>query len=124
MAPTNANAATADGATFHERMLDRGLEDPDFRVQYESQRRQIAAIDEIVNRLNALREQAGTSKADLARAVGKNEASIQRLLINPANPELRTVVALADALGADVQIVARKSPAHRRRAAAEVTEVS
>jgi DNA-binding XRE family transcriptional regulator len=108
--------------SFHDRLRDRELEDPEFRAEYESQRRQIAAIDEIVNRLDSLREQMGMSKADLARAVGKNEASIRRLLTNPVNPELRTVVALAEVLGADVQIIPRKAPARRRRANPQVTE--
>jgi hypothetical protein len=35
------------------------------------------------------------------------------------NPELRTVVAMAEALDADVRIVPRKRPARRRSRAAE-----
>jgi DNA-binding phage protein len=49
------------------------------------------------------------SKADLAREIGKNPAAIRRLLtLDGANPELRTVVAMANALDADIQIVPRK----------------
>jgi len=50
-----------------------------------------------------------------SRPVGKNEASIRRLLTAPVNPELRTVVALADALDADIRIVPRKRTAARRK---------
>jgi Helix-turn-helix len=42
------------------------------------------------------------TKAELAREIGKNPASVRRLFTAPANPELRTVVAMADALAADV----------------------
>jgi len=55
------------------------------------------------------------TKAELAREIGKNEASIRRLLTAPVNPELRTVVALADALDADIKIVPRKRAAARRK---------
>jgi hypothetical protein len=48
------------------------------------------------------------TKADLAREIDKNPAAIRRLLTAPVNPELRTVVAMADALDADVRIVPRK----------------
>lgn len=58
----------------------------------------------------------GLSKAHLAREIGKHPASVRRLLTAPANPELRTVVALADALDADVQVVPRR--ATRRKSAA------
>jgi transcriptional regulator with XRE-family HTH domain len=67
-----------------------------------------------------LREQHGLSKADLAREVGKHPASIRRLLTAPANPELRTVVAMASALGADVRIVPRKGTRHSARSRSAV----
>jgi len=50
------------------------------------------------------------SKAELARAIDKHPASVRRLLTAKGNPELATVVALADALGADVVVVPRKKP--------------
>ena len=40
------------------------------------------------------------TKAELAREIGKNPASVRRLYAASANPELRTVVAIADALDA------------------------
>lgn len=45
------------------------------------------------------------SKAELARAIGKEPSSIRRLFTADVNPELRTVVAVVDALGAEVKIV-------------------
>ena len=58
--------------TYHDRRLARRLkEDPEFRAEFERQRREIAQIDSIVRQLDELREQAGMSKAELARAIGK-----------------------------------------------------
>ena len=105
---TTPDHPTVRDTGYHDRRLARRLEDPVFRAEYERQRREIDAVDTIVHMLDELREQHGLSKADLARAIGKNPASVRRLLTAPVNPELRTVVAIAEALDADVQIVPRK----------------
>jgi len=100
----------------HDRRLQRRLrESPEFRAGFERQQREIAAIDAVINTLDELRTERNLTKAELAREIGKNEASIRRLLTAPANPELRTVVALADALDADIRIIPRKRPAARRK---------
>ena len=102
------NDEPAQDTSYHDRRLVRRLEDPAFLAEYERQRREIDALDAIVRELDALREQAGMSKADLARAIDKNPASVRRLLTAPVNPELRTVVAMAEALDADIVLVPRK----------------
>ncbi len=103
----------AKSSSYHDRRLARRLrDDPEFRAEFERQRREIAIIDSIVGQLDALREQHAWSKAELAREIGKNASVIRRMLTAPANPELRTVVAMANALDADVRIV----PRQRRRA--------
>lgn len=108
-----------DKASFHDRWLEDKLADPEFREEFERQRREIATIDAIVNELESVRSDLGMSKADLARAVGKHPASIRRLLTaRGGNPELRTVVAIADALGLEVQLVAKKASRPRSPAAA------
>jgi len=94
------------------------LEDPEFKAEYERQRRAIAGIDEIVGRLDALRVEYDLSKAELARAIDKNPASVRRLLTAKGNPELGTIVAIADALDADVVVVPRKRSSRRRKAVA------
>jgi len=76
-------------------------------AEYERHQRAIAAIDEIVNRPDALRVARALSKAELARAIDKNPASLRRLFTAKGNPELGTVVAMADALGTDVVVVPR-----------------
>lgn len=100
----------------HDRRLQRRLrESPEFRAEFERRQREIAAIDAVITTLDELRTERNLTKAQLAREIGKNEASIRRLLTAPVNPELRTVVALADALDADIRIVPRKRTAARRK---------
>jgi DNA-binding phage protein len=108
--------ATIQDTSLHDRWLEEQLEDPEFRAEYERERREIAVIDDIVNALDGLRAASGLSKADLAREIGKNPASVRRLLTAPGNPELRTIVAIADVLDAEIRVVPRK---RRRRPATD-----
>jgi DNA-binding XRE family transcriptional regulator len=111
------NKAGAQDTSHHDRRLARRLEeDPEFAAEFERQKRAIQAIDAIVNTLDDLRDEHGFTKSALAEMIGKNPASIRRLLTAPVNPELRTVVAMADALDADVLVVPRKRSGRRRRA--------
>jgi DNA-binding phage protein len=98
-------------ASFHDRLLTDRMKDPEFRAEFERASREIKAIDAIVNELDSLRATHGMTKAELAREIGKNPASVRRLFTAPSNPELRTVIAMADALDADVVVV----PRSRRR---------
>lgn len=113
-----ARKTTKLDTSYHDQRLARLLEDPEFKAEYERQRRAIAAIDAIVNSLDALRAEHDLSKAELARAIDKNPASVRRLLTAKGNPELATVVAIADALDADVVVVPRKKTSRRRKAVA------
>jgi DNA-binding phage protein len=116
-------AAKVD-TSYHDRRLARRLEeDPQFRAEYERVTQEVRAIDTIVDALDDLREAQGLSKADLARAIDKNPASVRRLLTARGNPELRTIVAIAEALDAEVKIVPRRRAKRtsRRRRAAVVT---
>jgi DNA-binding phage protein len=117
-----ATARSAEQNTsYHDRRLARRLrEDPEFREEFERQRREIAAVDAIVNRLDALRDLRGMSKAELAREIHKNPAAVRRLLTASGNPELRTVIAMAEALDADVQIVPRKRSARAKLRSREI----
>ena len=119
---TKTGRTTKLDTGHHDRRLARRLkEDAEFRAEYERASQEVAAIDAIVHMLDDLREAHGLSKADLARAIDKNPASIRRLLTSRGNPELRTVVALAAALDAEVKIVPRrraKAKLQRGRAAA------
>lgn len=93
--------------SFHDQLLANRMQDPEFGAEFERASREIRAIDAIVNTLDSMRNMQGMTKAELAREIGKNPASVRRLLTAQSNPELRTVVAMADALDADVVIVPR-----------------
>jgi DNA-binding phage protein len=115
MATARTNRPATQDTSFHDRRLARRLrEDPEFREEFERQQREIAAIDHIVHSLDALRAKHGLTKAELARAIDKNPAAVRRLLTASGNPELRTVVAMAEALDAEVQIVPRKGTKRRK----------
>ncbi len=93
---------------YARRREERLAADPEYRAEYERQLRATQAIDAIINELDALRVEHDYSKAELARMINKNPASVRRLLTAAGNPELGTIVALADALEADVVLVPRK----------------
>jgi DNA-binding phage protein len=94
------------------------MRDPEFRGEFERARTETRAVDAIVNALDDLRADHGMTKAELAREIDKNPASIRRLLtLDGANPELRTVVAMANALDADIRLVPRSKRRRSRRPA-------
>jgi DNA-binding phage protein len=95
--------------SLHDRLLSQQLQDPEFRKVFEREKAELEAIDRIINSLESLRDAHHVSKARLARSIGKQESAVRRLLTAPGNPTLRTVVAVADALDADVAIVSRGS---------------
>jgi DNA-binding XRE family transcriptional regulator len=110
---TTSTKRNARDSSFHERWLQEQLADPEFREEFEREQRELRSIDAIVNKLDHLREQHGITKAELAREIGKHPAAVRRMLTAPCNPELRTVVAMADALDAEVVIMPRKGRARR-----------
>ncbi len=80
--------------------LARDLEDPDFLRQYVVESIRIATIDTVVNALDEAREAAGLSKAELARAIQVEPATIRRLFASDkSNPTLGTLAEVAAALG-------------------------
>ena len=103
----------------HKRRVAERMQDPEFRAEYERTRQELAQVNEIMRELDALRINAGLSKAQLARAIGRNDAVVRRLFTADVNPELRTIAALAAALDARIQIVPRRKPRtpHAGRAA-------
>lgn len=104
--------------TRHRRFLQEQLADPEFRAEYERASAEIAQVDEVMAALDRLRLQAGCSKADLARRIGKQPAAIRRLFTAEVNPELRTIAALASALGAELRVVPQAEEDPRKVAAA------
>jgi ribosome-binding protein aMBF1 (putative translation factor) len=103
---------------FHERRLQERMKDSAFRSEYERSRRRIAQIDTIMQRLNELRIGGGLSKAELARRIHKEPATVRRLFSSEVNPTLDTIIALAEELGAQLHVVAPKKPTGRGGSAA------
>lgn len=100
--------------SYHRRKTAARMQDLEFRAEYERARRELAQVNEVMRQLDALRQEAGLSKAELAREIGRNDAAVRRLLTAQVNPELRTVAAIAAALGAEIRIVPRKAARPRR----------
>lgn len=96
--------------SFHERYVAEAMQDPEFRQEYETERKRIEQIDAVVRSLDTLRAQAGLSKAELARRISKNPAVVRRLFSAQGNPELGTIAAIAIALGAEIKVVAVQPP--------------
>lgn len=103
--------------SFHSRLMAAQMDDPEFREEYERASAEIALVDSVIRQLDALREEAGLSKAELARLIHRNASSIRRLFSSAQNPELLLVASIAVELGADIQVVSRK-PRKRKRTSA------
>ena len=102
--------------------LAADLEDPEFLRDYVVESMRIATIDRLVNELDEAREAAGLSKAELARAIGAEPASIRRLFANGhSNPTLGTLAEVASALGMQVTLTALPA-AERRKVTAPLLE--
>lgn len=102
--------------TYRERRLAERLRDPEFKAAYLRAQRSIAQVDTVMRSLDKLREAAGMSKAQLAREMDKNPASIRRLFTSEVNPELKTIALMAAALDAELVVKPRKKrPVRARR---------
>jgi len=85
--------------------LARDLEDPAFLREYITESMRIATIDSIINALDDARVEAGMSKAELARAIDAEPATVRRLFAaNQSNPTLGTIAEVAAALGLRVTV--------------------
>lgn len=87
------------------------LEDPEFARQFAVESVRISTIDAVVNVLDEARVVAGMSKAQLAREIGSQPATIRRLFTaGHVNPTLGTVAEVAAALG--FEVVVRPATGH------------
>ncbi|HEX3932846.1 MAG TPA: helix-turn-helix transcriptional regulator [Nocardioides sp.] len=85
--------------------LARDLENPEFLREYIAESMRIATIDAIVNALDDARQAAGLSKAELARAIQAEPATIRRLFSSDKiNPTLGTLAEVAAALGLRITV--------------------
>lgn len=99
---------------LHERRREQRLQDPEYRAAYERAAREVAQTDALIRQLDSLRVDLGISKAELARRVNRNASSVRRLFTSSqVRPELPLIVALADALGAELRVVPRAGQEQR-----------
>lgn len=92
----------------YQRRRARELEDPTFEAEYRQARAEIAQVDAVMSKLDALREASGISKAELARLIGRNPSTVRRLFTAEVNPELKTIAAIASVLGARLEIISEE----------------
>lgn len=100
--------------SLHERRRAERMQDPEYRMAYERAAHEVAQTDAVIRELDSLRVGLGMSKAELARRVNRNASSVRRLFTaSQARPELPLIIALADALGAEVRVVPRAAEARQ-----------
>jgi ribosome-binding protein aMBF1 (putative translation factor) len=88
---------------------ERTLSTPEARERYRRTRATIEAIQRMLQVIDAERERAGLSKSELARRIGTSPATLRRLLTSPeANPTLKTMIGLFDALDVEVELRPRR----------------
>jgi DNA-binding phage protein len=104
-------------ASFFARWQAEQMEDPEYAREYKRARAEIDQVDAIMRQLDALRRQAGVKKSQLARMIGKDPSTVRRLFTAEVNPELKTVVALAAALDAEITLRPRRARAPREKRA-------
>jgi DNA-binding phage protein len=109
-----------------QQLREQRMQRPEFRERYERTRGVIAQIQDIMSLIDAQREAAGLSKAELARQAGMHPVAVRRLLSSGAgSPTLKTLLELMDALGIEMRLqprtppkLAKQSQGQRRRAPA------
>ncbi|MHB8293123.1 MAG: helix-turn-helix transcriptional regulator [Acidimicrobiales bacterium] len=124
--PNAQQPTTALDTDHYRRRRSVELHDPAFREAYEQARTEIAQVDSVMRQLDALREAAGITKAELARLIGRNPSTIRRLFTAEVNPELKTVAAIASVLGARLrlEVTPGEKPAALTRKARPVRSVA
>ena len=87
--------------------LQERLQDPGYLRDYVTQSLRISTIDRLVNRLAAALEAQDVTKAEVARRLNTEAATIRRLFTQTGhNPTLGTLTEVAGALGFRVELVA------------------
>jgi transcriptional regulator with XRE-family HTH domain len=80
-------------------------QDPEYLAAERELRADLDLADDVIT----LRVEAGWSQAELAAHVGTNQANISRLESALANPTLRFLKKVADALGAELDVRLRRA---------------
>ena len=85
-----------------EQIRIRTLTDPETRDRYDRTRRAVLRGRQVLQLIDAERQRAGLTKAELARRAGMHPAAVRRLLSSDSgNPTLQTLLEVSDVLGLD-----------------------
>jgi DNA-binding phage protein len=97
--------------------------DPENREVYDRALSETVALRKILQQVESARVSEGISKAELAQRAGMNPASIRRLLTSEtANPTIKTMLGVFDALGLEVTLTHKKRRRARRPGSAAADE--
>jgi DNA-binding phage protein len=102
--------------TGFDNYLAGQMKDPAFARAYEGARSEIDSVDSFVRALDARREEAGLTKAHLAKLVGMKPEVVRRLFTSSeANPTLETVIRIVIALDCKLGLEPRRGGRAVRR---------
>lgn len=102
-----------------DKFFGEQMKSPSFAKSYAEARAEVDAIDGMVRALDAAREKAGLTKADLAAAIDARPEVVRRLFTQKdPNPTISTLIRLAGALGYRVELVRDAKPRRATRRAA------
>ncbi|MCL5264176.1 MAG: helix-turn-helix transcriptional regulator [Chloroflexi bacterium] len=86
-------------------MRERIVNTPELQAQYDRTRHELASTRRMLLQIDAERQRAGMSKAELARRIGKTPSVVRRVFSSKeSNPTLGTVLNIADALGLEIEL--------------------
>lgn len=83
-----------------EQLREQLVNTPELQQQYERTKHSILLSRQLLLQIDAARERAGLSKAELARRIGTSPSVVRRLFSSgSSNPTLQTMLDILDALG-------------------------
>lgn len=83
-----------------QRYLDKQLENPEFRKEWESLEPEYAIMQALID----ARNEAGITQTELSRRTGIAQTDISKLERGNGNPSLKTLKRLADGLGMTLEL--------------------
>lgn len=105
----------SSGKEMFGKLTDEIVNTPELREQYERTFKTVVLIRQTLMAIDAERERAGISKAELARRMGVAPSVVRRVFSSgSSNPTLQTILQMLVALDLELTV----QPARRVRAAA------
>ncbi len=89
-----------------DEFLTSARQEPEFESQFRAELSAIRIVDQLVNELDGVRQDAGLSKQDLAMRLQMNPAQVRRLFTKTGqNPTLKTFILVAQSMGLELALV-------------------